>query len=471
MVIKISFLFFLLFPNWLYSQSCDCTQKFLAVKQEVELNYAGFIDKVSQKSKKDFHQYSASYLLKAAKVEKRQYCVLLIREWLRYFDDEHLQVYENEQKYKASDSLGIDTASKNAERINISSNKLKELYQLDSLVEGVYISLNDSTYVIAVIEDKNEFRDYVGVIVSSRTPYWKPGQVKLELKNPIRKGGPFTAITYDRFHNYSLRWFSFGGLWMDGWAWTKVGATPPDPKTFRPTSRFSISRLSDSTTYIRISSFRLSYTALIDSMFHAYESHATPNLILDIRGNGGGGDNAYSSIIPFLYTDPIINIGVDIYATPDNIQRRKMLLERDEIPQDIRNGIMLSIRQMEQNIGSMVVKNKDDTTVLVPLRNPKRVAILVDNDCASSAEEFLLAAKQSTKVKLFGESTRGELDYSNVLEAKLKCKDIEFRYPTTRSRRLTIGKGIDNIGIQPDIKLNTKSDWILHAKLYLESRD
>ena len=47
-------------------------------------------------------------------------------------------------------------------------------------------------------------------------------------------------------------------------------------------------------------------------------------------------------------------------------------------------------------------------------RYPQRVAVLVDKRCGSTCEEFLLVARQSFKVKLFGQSSAGSLDYSNL---------------------------------------------------------
>jgi hypothetical protein len=39
------------------------------------------------------------------------------------------------------------------------------------------------------------------------------------------------------------------------------------------------------------------------------------------------------------------------------------------------------------------------------LDNPRRIAVLIDRGCGNSCEEFVLAVRQSFKVKTFGRPT------------------------------------------------------------------
>jgi C-terminal processing protease CtpA/Prc len=105
-----------------------------------------------------------------------------------------------------------------------------------------------------------------------------------------------------------------------------------------------------------------------------------------------------------------------------------------------------------------------------PLPNPKKVLILINRGCASTTEQFLLYARQSSKVILAGEPTQGVLDYSNMRDAPFSCMSYVLRYATTRSRRLDVGEGIDNIGIKPQIKLERNGDWIKQARKIIEAQ-
>ena len=81
---------------------------------------------------------------------------------------------------------------------------------------------------------------------------------------------------------------------------------------------------------------------------------------------------------------------------------------------------------------------------------PKNVGIIINEGNGSTAEQFLLAAKQSKKVKLFGTTTVGVLDISNMYLITSPCGDLEFGYSLSRSMRIP-DMTIDNKGIQPDL--------------------
>lgn len=89
-----------------------------------------------------------------------------------------------------------------------------------------------------------------------------------------------------------------------------------------------------------------------------------------------------------------------------------------------------------------------------PSDHPKaeRVALLIDEKCASSCEEFLLLMKQSFNVKILGQRTAGSLDYSNLRPYQLPSGKRELWYATSRSNRLPYFP-IDSHGIAPDIYL------------------
>jgi len=84
---------------------------------------------------------------------------------------------------------------------------------------------------------------------------------------------------------------------------------------------------------------------------------------------------------------------------------------------------------------------------------PKNVGILINERCASATEQFLFEAKQSKKVKLFGTSTMGASDISNLYSVESPCKEFKLWYCLTRSLRIP-GMAIDDTGLQPDFYLD-----------------
>ncbi|KPM30711.1 Peptidase S41 [Croceitalea dokdonensis DOKDO 023] len=80
---------------------------------------------------------------------------------------------------------------------------------------------------------------------------------------------------------------------------------------------------------------------------------------------------------------------------------------------------------------------------------PKHVGVIINNYVASTAEQFVLAARRSIKVKLFGTTTYGALDMSNLNYVKSPCGQYYIKFATSRSKRLP-DNVIDDIGLQPD---------------------
>lgn len=223
--------------------------------------------------------------------------------------------------------------------------------------------------------------------------------------------------------------------------------------------------LDTETVLIRVFSFNLYYKSALDKLLSENQKIILSNktLIIDLRGNSGGGDSAYSELLPFLYTNPIKTKGVDFWASEDNINLFHKMLAVTEIPTNVKSQIKNLLTQMEKNTNSFVTWLGEIEKFEEVYKNPERVAILIDGKCASAAEQFLLAAKQSKKVILFGSNTRGCLDYSNINFITLPSGKRSIGIPTSRSRRLPENP-IDFTGIPPDIKLpedlENKTDYI-----------
>ena len=93
---------------------------------------------------------------------------------------------------------------------------------------------------------------------------------------------------------------------------------------------------------------------------------------------------------------------------------------------------------------------------------PKNVGIIINNGNGSTTEQFLLAAKQSKKVKLFGTTTAGVLDISNMNFVDSPCKEFKLGYAISKSLRIS-DMAIDGKGISPDYYLDKsiqKYKWL-----------
>lgn len=443
------------------AQKCNCTKEFLFVKTFIEKNYVGFSDKLKL-IQPTFYQNKTKQLIFSTKTKKaNENCLLIISQYLDLFKDNHIGIGANFDVTK-TDSTFLLTK----EFVYLSPQKIQGL-QNSKKVEGIYLKNFDTAYTIALIKKETSITDYIGVIVDSKLPNWKRGMVKLEAKkinDSVLKG-----ILYLRNHLPKVEWFYIGKNRLGGDLQRE--GNMPENLIYEPYRPVDAKKVSNKTFYIKISDFDASNAKNIDSVFSTYKQilDTIPNLILDLRDNGGGSDFSFYPILKYIYTNPVKNIGVDVLATEAVIKGWRDVLKDEDISEEAKNSISNMIELMESKKNSLVniVPDEIDSN-FSKLTYPKKVAILIDNRCASTTEQFLLFAKQSSKVILLGQNRQGTLDYSNVRQTSFYCMPYILRYSTTRSRRIDINQAIDNIGIKPSIYLPLNKDWIIESQKILE---
>jgi Peptidase family S41 len=469
------FPFFILlgFAPDLSAQDCQCPDEFQFLIRYMEKNYAGYRDKAMGEKRFAYDSVTADMVTRAATVRKPAFCVALMKEWLVFFRDGHNYITPASANVDQPASASTPAADA-GEVIRLAPQLLALLKTRRTGVEGIYHT-SDSTYTIAIVQNKTGDRDYAGVIVSSKAPTWKKGQVKLELRR--LDGRRFIACGYLRDHSVDPEILTFDGRIFGDGIWIRDGtsgawiAGHQSPAAQLQWQAVQARRLSDKTYYIGIGSFDESNTWSVDSLFHVDSTilASVPNLILDLRGNGGGSDFVYSPLRAWLYSGPIINSGIDVLATADNARSWAALLDAKDIPDANKVTLRRIIEQMQGHNGQMVEIYHADTVALSGRRPfPQRIAVLINGECASSAEQFLMEAMQSRKVTLMGQPTAGILDYANVRDVALPCLPFVLHYATTRSQRVDAGKGIDNVGIRPQVMLGANQDWVEEARRYLE---
>ncbi|MGF6844830.1 hypothetical protein QFZ51_000065 [Chitinophaga sp. W3I9] len=461
----IAVLLLLLCNTVVNAQECDCRKKFDSVQVYLRKNYAGFIDKVTPVTEQAYTAMLAKLRLQAATIKGATHCLLLVNRYLRFFKDQHLALH-----------IGYTPLR---EKITLTPQQLDLLQkQPVSGVAGIYQA--DSLYKVALVKNLRGLRTYAGVIMESASPDWKPGDVLFEL----------AATGPDKFDmiSYAAQEVNFDTLTIgkqrDGLSalgWQKPAAASPQqftgvkksdnapaeiPAFADMTAPFFFRQINDSTGYLRISSFdAVSYPAA-DSVLNASDEYLrrNPNLVIDVRNNGAGADKLIERLRPLLYTQPVRITGADFYATPDNIAAWRHTLDEQtgKLPGEYVEQIRTVIEQGSGLQGRLVSMGPDENMILpAPLPAPAKVAVLINGRCSNTAEQFLLEAVQSQKVKLMGAHTAGALDYSNIARVRFSAPDFSIDYPVTRSRRIAAGQGIDNKGIQPAVKVNFHSaGWL-----------
>lgn len=244
---------------------------------------------------------------------------------------------------------------------------------------------------------------------------------------------------------------------MPGAAATAPAADPRAP---------TLTVLSPATLLLTLPSFHLEYRAAIAALLKRRRTDllAHPQWIIDVRRNEGGGDASYSALLPWLAQGGMAIAGVEFMSTPANIAGLERLcrlsLAGADICASFVTPLLAAMRAVPAGqfvaIGDLAATVSYEQPRLEPQR-PAQVAILVDRDCASACEQFLLTARQSYRVKLLGRHTAGALDYSNLVPHALPSGRLELWYAISRSARIP-NLPVDGIGVLPDLYLPAPAD-------------
>lgn len=232
-----------------------------------------------------------------------------------------------------------------------------------------------------------------------------------------------------------------------------------------------LDKLSEKTLYLRIPSFDFKNKAAIDSIININKDiiGITPNLIIDIRNGSGGSDDCFWGLLPFLYTNPIRNAGVVFKGGELNAKGFEHYAEMSNNPS--LNDIAKLLRENDNKY--IPIGTSDKTSVIKfdsVLPYPQRVAILINEGNVSSDEQFLIYAKQSWKVKLFGKTTKGAIDISNMTYTFSPDDKYYLSYAMSKSKRIP-DFIIDDTGLQPDFYIDAEipeTEWIRFTKDILE---
>lgn len=235
--------------------------------------------------------------------------------------------------------------------------------------------------------------------------------------------------------------------------------------TAMPVRSPSLRLLSSHTALLTLPSFFPQYAnAIADLLASKRDALASrPNWIIDVRRNNGGSDSSYAPLLQWIASGERVNIGGEWLSTPANIANQEGICTL-YAPGDASCTSYMAqtvTRMRSVQAGQFVAQSEAGPVSYAGFSGaavqPARVALLIDRDCASSCEQFLLEARQSFRVKLIGRNSNGALDYSNLRMQALPSGLRHVAYATSRSARLPHLQ-VDLDGIMPDIYLPPPKD-------------
>ncbi|HLP95505.1 MAG TPA: S41 family peptidase [Saprospiraceae bacterium] len=457
-----------LLAQYLPAQSCSCTDELDFVVRYYEQNLPGFKDNVTKETRKSYETLKAELRLLAQNAVETTDCFKLLTYYVEFFKDNHSHISMESEAVNDKDPAAVQafkqtTVFAKRERIELNSRQYQNRPLND--IEGIY-QTKDSVYTILIVANKKGLRDYVGVILESKTPLWEPGQVKLELRHKAGMPGVFEAFMYMR--NHSLQYYHSMVL-QDGRLgdnWFKTSLKERHDYNLNPSNNVEFRALDAETNYMRIPTFSGHSTAMLDTFYahHDAQVRAKPYLIIDVRNNGGGNDGNARQLLEYIYTGPFKSDVVDVYVTKDNIKvfeewysfMSKDTLNFDQASLD---GMRQEINRMKKQPEQSYMRRSDGGMVKLDsvLKWPSKVAIIVNNKCASSCESLLFWAKESKKTILVGENSGGYVGYGEIGGVETPCFAFNLGCTMTRYRHQ---RKYEVVGIAPDYRLDNHSDWL-----------
>jgi hypothetical protein len=456
------------------AQNCGCADNLKFVIARVKKNYVGYNDKVNHSNKGRFQAFTDSLLKESDKAPTYQ-CLQILRQWLSFFKDKHMSITYNEgnasreqvRDYYAKEERTDWTDSLFSSYLN--QNKMN----LDS-VEGIWKD-NTGAYQIGIVRDGKNRNDFVGFVIKADGARWTPQQVKLRI---AKKDGRY-FLKYFRAVDHSLAKLSFSKvsdtlMMGDGTVTSKwyKNTFVLSQRTGLPVSNDpapSLKVLDKKTTLIQMPSYAsLNYVSVMDSILrvNSKELDKCEHLIIDLRDNYGGSVLIYDKLIPYIYTKPILTEGASVLATEDNIRDYYSLIPSN-VSDSMKAVFNRNLQIIKAHIDELYPLYPMDTLTMPQVHQyPKAVSLIINKNTASAAELFILQAKQSSKVKLYGTNSSGAIDYLEVVKAKLPCGFYNLGYPAARSSRLP-EHPLDNVGIKPDIEISKEvSNWVDYVRKY-----
>lgn len=453
---------------------CSCNETLKRIISKIENEYPGF--DVKTKGQLLYNNVKENALKASAESKTDDNCLEILKNYTGFFKDRHIWVLPNGNSSSQTDN---NFSSKNIPKsVKIDLKKFRqEIKNKKNSSEGIW---KDDNYEIG-IKKLNE-KECVGFIIKADPKFWKPNEVKFRLfadgtyeyymqDHSSQKG------TYKMIDNSLLYFDDIRTAFTRNFPQSALNQEEIENK-INEINGFYIKKLTAKTTLIKLGNFSYIYVNVIEKMIEKNKNllENSEFLIVDVRDNGGGTDNAYQKILPYLVTNPIRNVGVEYLASPTLISTTENYLQglkKDSIKNKSEiNDLENRIKILKANLGKYINYNQSKvnvSSVSPAIKSPSQIVVLANNHTGSAAENFLLNSKQSKKVKFLGIPSSGVLDYANAMFFDYGCDNYKLLMPTYRSFRLP-NYPIDNIGVQPDVYIDeTVEDWVKFAVDYLEN--
>lgn len=433
---------------------CSCGVQLVALAGATSSNYAGFRDKAGNPADSLRHAQYLGILRERAARSMGADCVAVLESYIAYFQDRHLQVRFTE----AGALLGSVPGMGSMPRLHADAAATVSRGTSDHSdpIVGEWESTSGRTRLrIVRAPPPYDASDRYALVVASPDTAWHQADVYATFVLDEHRG--VYHATWYAPGRHPQKWSAVvvgDTLLLSGFnGWHRVTAeTAGIPTARRDPLRPSFRMTAPAAAVLALPSMQVQYAAEVDRLLrvNADAISRLELLIIDVRGNQGGGDGTYMPILPLLFTDTIVIGAGSVLSAPAIISYYEQFLDPAGVNSPAWVVDMLAAMRAEPGRQIPLPELRLAYDRILPA--PPHVAILTDATGASSTETFLLRALQSGKVRIFGQPTAGIVDYLNPAHHPIGC-GVTLQAPTIRRAEQLPEGAIDGHGIAPQVVL------------------
>jgi hypothetical protein len=444
--------------------SLSCAEDLSLLERKMQLDYAGYALELHGQRLRDFTAMKTAAQLRAY-TTRGNACYFVLRDFVDWFDDPHLFLYER----AAIDSAETRRRAAAVERRSISEADARRYFQsrgarLDP-IEGIWY---DRGLRVAIVPDSAHLPNgYLAVILAGDTSSWPVGAVRARITRRAANAYDFVLSTasYALVHRRGAI-YRHVLLRLSPGIWGKeFPVALADSGTLDPVDPHRPLLYRRNGTMVFAIPSHDGFRDVIDSLVNANHdalAHAD-RMIVDLRGNEGGGSQMTRSLEPFISLatekpSPFPTDGAFMLSSDDQIA----YAQRGFGPETTA-FVRSLVERLRAHPGELVPLEDLETPKRPPeprdwvvATGPRAVGVLIDRGTVSASEVLVLTALRSPRATVFGEPTAGALDYqtASIVAISPREKRWYLGYGTiTRSRELPKG-GMRGRGIPPQVPLD-----------------
>ena len=442
----------------------SCATDLALLERKMHESYAGYTLELRGDRLRQFAAMKADMQLRADRTTGDR-CYFVLRDFVAWFDDPHLFVYQSARLDTAETSRrAAAVAKRNVTEASARAYLQSRGARLDP-IEGIWY---DRGLRVAVVPDSaNGAGRFVAVLLATDTTTWSPGSVRAYIAR--RSDGSYDVDLSGR--NYSIAHlrgtiYRHVLLRLSPGIWGKAYPVPAaDTGTLDPVDPHRPRLYRRNGTMVFAIPSHDGFKRVIDSMVTANRTElaAADRLIIDLRGNEGGGSGMTNALEPYISLK-------EERPSPFPLDKPLMLSSESQIAYarrafgpDTSAFVRSLVERLQARPGELVPLN-DPAAPPSPLdprdwavsSGPRAVGVITDRGTVSASEVLVLSALRSPRATVFGEPTAGALDYQSASIISLSPRERRWAlgYGTiTRAADLPRG-GMRGKGIPPQVPLD-----------------